>query len=116
MRVIFPVQASVRESLRALAASPRAIEKASHTSSLRREGSNDSPGGKQQTPHLTVELVCRDEAQRFDPFWDAPRLLPTFVTQVLGQMMPQPRESVSVQTAYGRAASPRMALLLDRKS
>jgi len=116
MRVTVPVHGSVRESLKALAGNPRAIEKASPSSSLRREGSNDSPGGKKQTPHLTVELVCQDEAQRHDPFWDAPRLLPTFVTQVLGQVMAEPRESVSVQSAYGRAASPRMALLLDRKS
>ena len=116
MRVTVPLPGSVRESLRALAASPRAVEKPSPTSSLRREGSNDTPGGKQQAPRLTVELVCQDEAQHCDPFWDAPRLLPTFVTQVLGQMMPERRESVCVETAYGRAASPRMALLLDRKS
>ena len=62
-----------------------------------------------------MELVSRDDASRYDPFWDAPRLLPTFVTQLLGQLMPERRESVSVE-AYGRAGAPRTALLLDRKS
>jgi hypothetical protein len=43
-------------------------------------------------------------------------LLPAFVAQVMGQVMPERRStSVSVQTAYGSAA-PRKALLLDRKS
>lgn len=67
-------------------------------------------------PRLQVELVCQDETPGYDPFWDAPRLLPTFVTQVMGQVMPERRENVSVETAYGSVRCPRMALLLDRKS
>lgn len=41
--------------------------------------------------------------------------MPSFVTQLLGQVMPERRETVSVETAYGTAV-PRQALLVDRKS
>ena len=63
-----------------------------------------------------MELVCRDETEGIDPFWDGPRLVPAFVTQLLAQMIPKGREIPSVQTAYDRARCPRKALLLDRKS
>ena len=60
--------------------------------------------------------MCQDETRAHDPFWDAPRLMPTFVAQLMGQAMPERRDSgASVQTAYGSAA-PRKALLFDRKS
>ena len=65
---------------------------------------------------MQVELVCQDETRGQDPFWDAPRLLPTFVTQVMGQAFPKRRETASVETAYGSVMSPRMALILERKS
>ena len=116
MRAIVPLQAGAGGANKAPAASLRAIEKASSSSGLGREQprEHDTPR-KAQTP-LRVELVSRDGTPRFDPFQDAPRLLPTFVTQLLAQVMPQRRESVSVETAYGRAGVPRTALLLDRKS
>jgi hypothetical protein len=66
-------------------------------------------------PRLQVELVSQGETAAFDPFWDGPRLVPSFVTQLLGQVMPERRETVSVETAYGTAV-PRQALLVDRKS
>ncbi len=59
--------------------------------------------------------MCQDETRAFDPIWDGPRLMPSFVTQLLAQVMPDRRETVSVETAYGTAA-PRQALLVDRKS
>jgi hypothetical protein len=40
-------------------------------------------------PRLQVELVCQEGTKPHDPFWDAPRLLPVFVTQLLGQLLPQ---------------------------
>ena len=116
MRAITPLSASVGGASKAPALSPRAVEKTSSASALHREGENSDTPHHRQAPHLRVELVCRDDTPRHDPFWDAPRLLPTFVTQVLGQVMPERRESISVETAYGRAAAPRTALLLDRKS
>lgn len=63
-----------------------------------------------------VKRVYRDDTPPFDPFWDGPRLVPAFVAQLLGQAMPERRESVMIETAYGRAVSPRKALLVDRKS
>jgi hypothetical protein len=116
MRVTVPLHTGVRESQKTLAASPRAIEKTSASSALGREQQGRDDTREKAAVPLQVELVYRDDTPRFDPFWDAPRLLPTFVTQVLGQAMPERRENVCVETAYGRATSPRKALLLDRKS
>ncbi len=116
MRVTGPFDIVVRGGLKASAQQPRAVEKASGSSALGRERQNLGGQDRDKSPpRLQVELVCQDETRGHDPFWDAPRLLPTFVTQVMGQVMPERRESVSVETAYGSAA-PRKALLLDRKS
>jgi hypothetical protein len=38
---------------------------------------------------LEVELVCQAETPGFDPYWDGPRLTPTFVAQLMGQVMPK---------------------------
>ena len=95
--------------------SPRRIEKSSAASGLGAQHQNDHQSQPRNVPRLQVELVCQDDTARPDPFRDAPRLVPTFVTQLLGQVMPDVRESVSVETAYGRAA-PRQALFFDRKS
>ena len=116
MRVTGPFDATARGGLKALAASSRAIEKSSASSALGHERQSFNHESAKAVPRLQVELVCQDETQGHDPFWDAPRLLPAFVAQVMGQVMPERRDtSVSVQTAYGSAA-PRKALLLDRKS
>ena len=116
MRAIVPVNAGTSGGFRAPALSLRAIEKTSASSAL--AGENSDADGKREKPTATlqVEIVYRDDTSRFDPFWDAPRLVPAFVAQLLGQAMPERRDSVMVETAYGRAISPRMALLLDRKS
>ena len=85
-------------------------------------GSNRLGAGQQefpyqrhkQPPRLQVELVCQDETARFDPLWDAPRLKPAFVAQLMGQVMPQGRVTATAGAAYGKAAM-RCALLVDRK-
>jgi len=65
---------------------------------------------------MQIELLYQEETPCFDPFWDGPRLMPTFVAQLMGQIMLERRDSsVSVETAYGSAQS-RKALVLDRKS
>jgi hypothetical protein len=116
MRVTRSFDTSVYEGPKAFALASRAIEKASASSTLSREKPRADQPSEKSTPRLQVELVCQDETPRFDPFWDAPRLLPTFVTQVLGQVMPERRASASVETAYGSAPCPRKALVLDRRS
>lgn len=94
----------------------RAIEKASASSALGRQKDDTGYGGEKPAPLLRIELVCRDDTTGRDPFWNAPRLVPAFVAQLLGQVMPERRQDMPIETAYGRAVSPRMALLLDRKS
>jgi hypothetical protein len=116
MRAIVPLQTGSNGGLKAPATLRRAIEKTSASSALSRDQAEPDTSRRNPAPPLRVELVSRDETRGFDPFWDAPRLVPAFVTQLLGQAMPERRTGVPVETAYGRAASPRMALLLDRKS
>ena len=116
MRVTGPFEIAVRGGQKASAANARPIEKSSPSSGLGNKHQDMDDAREKSVPRLQVELVCQDDTRGHDPFWDAPRLLPTFVTQVMGQVMPDRRESVSVQTAYGSVRSPRMALLLDRKS
>jgi hypothetical protein len=116
MRVTGPFEIAVRGGQKASAAVSRTIEKSSPSSDLGHRSPDTGAGREKSVPRLQVELVCQDETRGHDPFWDAPRLLPTFVTQVMGQVMPDRRENVSVETAYGSVRSARMALLLDRKS
>jgi hypothetical protein len=116
MRAIVPLETGSNGGLKASAVLRRAIEKTSASSALGRDQAEPDTNRRNCAKPLQVELVSRDETRAPDPFWDAPRLVPTFVTQLLGQVMPKQRINVSVEAAYGRKASPRMALLLDRKS
>jgi hypothetical protein len=116
MRVTGPFEIAMRGGQKASAAASRVIEKTSASSGLGSRPQDMGDAREKSVPRLQVELVCQDDTRGHDPFWDAPRLLPTFVTQVMGQVMPDRREAVSVETAYGHVRSPRMALLLDRKS
>ncbi len=123
MRVNPVLDARLHGGQKTFAVQPRRIEKSSAASDLGAQHHGDDSSGAKTPPRLQVELVYQDDTARPDPFRDAPRLLPTFVTQLLGQVMPNVRESISVETAYGRAAprldgayAPKMALLFDRKS
>jgi len=92
-------------------------EKSSASSALGRDQQDADTPARSSTAATGVELLCQEETRRFDPFWDGPKLLPAFVAQLLGQMIAERRDSqVPLETAYGRAGNPRMALLLDRKS
>jgi len=115
MRVNGTLESMARGGIKTFAASPRAIEKTSASSHLGGQTPDFSQAGTKTPPRLQVELVYQDETKAFDPFWDGPRLIPSFVTQLLGQALPDRRETVRVETAYGTAA-PRQALLVDRKS
>jgi hypothetical protein len=78
------------------------------------------PAQPKSPPRIQIELVSQPGTDSFDPNWDGPRLLPTFVAQVMGQVMnqamPERRANVALETAYGSARLGRMALLVDRKS
>jgi len=96
---------------------PRRCEKSSDSSTLGQEQADLNADHHKISAPLRVELVCQDETQGFDPFWDGPRLLPAFVAQLIGQAMPDRRDAATtVETAYGSLRYPRKALLLDRKS
>ena len=114
MRVTGPFEIAVRGGPKAFGGDARRVEKTSASSSLGSRPKDLNGGREKSVPRLQVELVCQDETRGHDPFWDAPRLLPVFVTQVMGQVMPERRKLVSVETAYGSV--PRMALVVDRKS
>jgi hypothetical protein len=115
MRVNSTTDARLNGGVKTFASHARRIEKTSASSGLGTQQQEDPHKPSKSAPRLQVELVCQDETERFDPFRDAPRLVPAFVAQVLGQAMPERRENVTVETAYGKCA-PRQALLLDRKS
>ena len=66
-------------------------------------GDGDQPRDPpKRTPRLQVELVCQKGTPAHDPFWDAPRLTPAFVTQLLSQAMADGRTSAQRGT-YGVA-------------
>jgi hypothetical protein len=116
MRVAGPFDSNARTALKRLAELPRRCEKPSSSSTLNREHQSFNHDDQKCASPMQIELVCQEETPRFDPFWDGPRLLPTFVAQLVGQVMVERRDSsVLVKTAYASAA-PRKALLLDRKS
>jgi hypothetical protein len=117
MRIAGPFDSNVRPGVKTLAAMPRCCEKSSESSTLGQEQADWNADDRRSSLPVRVELVCQDETQGFDPFWDGPRLLPAFAAQLMGQIMPERRDtSATVETAYGRLFHPRKALLLDRKS
>lgn len=116
MHAIVPVRTGTAGSSGASAAPARAIQKSSASSTLDQEKANTRGDGESSARQNPPERLYRDDTRAFDPFWDGPRLVPAFVAQLLGQVMPERRETVMIETAYGCAISPRKALLLDRKS
>jgi len=117
MRVTGPFAFDSRGGLKLLAASPRVCEKSSASSALDQQPQDFDAEGRATDAPMRFEMVCQEETPRFDPFWDGPKLLPAFVAQVMGQTMPERRDTqISVETAYGSARNPRLALVLDRKS
>jgi len=117
MRIAGPFDSNVRPGIKTLAVLPRRCEKSSDSSALGRERADMGAEDRNLPPPVRVELVCQDETQGFDPFWDGPRLLPAFAAQVIGQAIPDRRDArATVETAYGSLSYPRKALLLDRRS
>ena len=119
MRVSGPFDSTANRGSRALVVSPRRTEKASASSPLNGYRQSGDDAGQSSIAILPLELVSQEETFDFDPFWDGPRLLPTFVAQVMAQAMAMPDRrdgTIALETAYASLAFPRMALVLDRKS
>lgn len=103
-----------RDSLKAFADGVDAPGKSSDSATLGGERQQTPHRAPRSAPRFQVELVCRDDTKANDPFWDGPRLIPAFVTQLLGQVMaggrtPPPR-------APYRAADGRSARLVDTRA
>ncbi len=116
MRVTPNLEQSRSGSLKGAVTLTRAIEKSSPASALHQQPPQTHQAEEKNPPRIQVELVSQAGTEAFDPNWDGPRLLPTFVAQVMGQIMPERRTGMVLETAYGTARLGRMALLLDRKS
>ena len=116
MRVNGTLDTSATGGFKSSALELRAIEKTSLSSQLGHQAQQNKQPEPKTAPPLQVEIVSRREMTAFDPLWDGPRLVPSFVTQVLAQAMPDNHEpNMTVETAYGTAA-PRLSLLVDRTS
>jgi hypothetical protein len=116
MRAIVPFQSGLGGTSKAPTFSLRVIKKTSAANALGQQKQEPRHEREKTRAPLRVEFASRNDTSRHDPFWDRPRLIPAFVAQLLGQVMPERREKTMVETTYGRAGSPRMALLVDRKS
>ncbi len=88
MRVQTSLPAIWRESLKASADGIGASGKSSNSAHPGADGRGFPRQERKERAKLRVELVCQEGTKRHDPFWDGPRLKPAFVTQLLGQMMP----------------------------
>jgi hypothetical protein len=119
MRIGGPFEFAASRGSKALVSSPRRCEKTSSSSALNGYPQDGDDAGQSSIAVSALEFVSRDETFDFDPFWDGPRLLPTFVAQVMAQAMAKPERrdgAIVLETAYASIAFPRMALVLDRKS
>jgi hypothetical protein len=119
MHISGPSDSTASRGSKALVVRPRRTEKPSPSSALNGYRQDEDMAGENSAAPITLALVSQEETQGFDPFWDGPRLLPTFVAQVMAQAMaiPDRREAQAVlETAYASIFCPRMALVLDRKS
>ncbi len=94
----------------------RAVEKACPASALGRDQQFSEEPRQKKPTQVQADPLCQAGTESFDPKWEGPRLLPTFVTQLLGQVMPERRNRVALETAYGTAPLGRQALLVDRRS
>jgi hypothetical protein len=113
MNALTPLVLHGKGSIKASCETARAIGKASNSEHLRQDQRETPHEAPKQRPRLVVEFVSQGETKRHDPFWDAPRLAPAFVTQLLGQVMDQERSRL-VRTSYGMPAE-KSARLLDTR-
>ena len=100
MRVSTTLPAIWRESLRASVEGVTASEKSNESATSSSDGHNAPRDARKPRPRLQVELVCQTDTKAHDPFWDAPRLSPAFVTQLLGQVMAGER-NIAPRRVYG---------------
>jgi hypothetical protein len=113
MRALTSIETVWRGDFKSSPANSRLLEKTRKSGASSQDNKRPSQESPRRTPRLQVELVCQSETQTHDPFRDAPRLTPGFVTQILGQAM-TPERARLVRTAYGKPGA-YTAGLLDEK-
>ena len=109
MNALTPLSPFGKAGFKACRETARALGNASDSAHLRQDRQDAQRQAPKSRGKLLVELVSQGETKRHDPFWDGPRLMPAFVTQLLGQVMEQERNRL-VRTAYGAPTekSPRL--------
>jgi hypothetical protein len=95
-------------------ASVKAVEKISSRAGFDGEySSRREPQSWICTP-LTKRTSSQTETDQSDPYWDAPRLKPTFVAQVMGQVYCPATPQAAAGEAYRTAPAP-LALVFDKE-
>ena len=104
MSPLGPLDPTARSGVLVTPAAVRRTEKPSSSNDLNQDP-RDFRRPPRRTPHrLQVELVCQDGIATSDPFWDGPRLRPTFAAQLLGQVMEADHKSSVAPDAYAPRA------------
>src|ERR1043166_6707038 len=98
-----PIEFVASRGSKALVSKARRCEKTSSSSPLNGYRQEEDGAAESSIAVLHLERVSQDETFDFDPFWDGPRLLPTFVAQVMAQAMAMPERrdgTLVLETAY----------------
>ena len=113
MNALTPLASQAKGSFRAPIDGVRLRANAGDSAQFRKDdGAAQQKASRQRAP-LQTEAVCQGDTKRRDPFWDGPRLVPAFVTQVLGQAMQQERNRLT-RTPYGMPTE-KFSRLLDTR-
>ena len=113
MNALTPLASHGKGSFKAAIDGARLNVKASDSAQFRKDDGAMRQKASRARPRLQVELVCQGDTKRHGPFWDGPRLVPAFVTQLLGQMMEQERNRPT-RAPYG-SRTENSAGLLDTR-
>lgn len=89
------------------------VEKIHTSNELHGEQQNAREREDFASAKLARQNLCRNETEIVAPNWDEQRLVPAFVTQLLGQMMKSTEPDASTVSAYWRGDAPKVALLCD---
>ena len=110
MNALTPLAPHMKGSFRAPVEGTRLRGNASDSPQFRKDDGTAQQKASRQPARLQAEAVSQSETKRRDPIWDGPRLVPAFVTQVLGQAMQQERNRLT-RPAYGSRRENSAALL-----
>ena len=114
---VSPVLISLSNASAIRAVAPvRATQNTASNGPFDGESDNDERVAQRRVADRRKPSVSQNGTSDFAPLWHGPQLSPTFVAQVLGQVLMDPRARTSPDRslAYGRAAQIGSGLLLSR--